>query len=126
MAKVVLSSSLHQRSSIRSVYATFTFPFVSVKKQVNFEKKSYCHSVTQPVRPNCSSFTWVRLTCGTAEARKFLVNTGDRMTLLLRNVSLRFPREDVTKIRNEKGKQGNREREKLRPAASQIHRVLDL
>ena len=40
MAKVVLSSSLHQRSSIRSVYATFTFPFVSVKKQVNFEKKA--------------------------------------------------------------------------------------
>ena len=126
MAKVVLSSSLHQRSSIRSVYATFTFPFVSVKKQVNFEKKSYCHSVTQPVRPNWSSFTWVRLTCGTAEARKFLVNTGDRMTLLLRNVSLRFPRENDTKIANGKGEQGNRERKKLLPAASQIRRVLDL
>ena len=90
------------------------------------KKKRYCDSVTEPVRPNCSSFTWVRLTCRTAEARKFLVNTGDRMTLLLRNVSLRFPREDVTKIRNEKGEQGNREREKLLPAASQIRRVLDL
>ena len=71
-------------------------------------------------------FTRVRLTCGTAEARKFLVNTGDRMTLLSRNVSLRFPRENDTKIGNGKGKQGNREREKLLPAASQIHRVLDL
>lgn len=97
------------------------FLLFRLKDEANFEKKkkkSYCHSVTEPVRPNCSSFTWVRLTCKTAEARKFLVNTGDRMTLLLRNVSLRFPREDVTKIRNEKGEQGNREREKLLPAAS--------
>ena len=48
------------------------------------------------------------------------------MTLLLRNISLRFPRENDTKIANGKGEQGNREREKLLPAASQIRRVLDL
>ena len=107
------------------------FLLFRLKDEANFEKKktkkkSYCHSVTEPVRPNSSSFTRVRLTCGTAEARKFFVNTGDRMTLLLRNVSLRFPRENDTKIRNGKGEQGNREREKLVPAASQIRRVLDL
>ena len=106
------------------------FLLFRLKDEANFEKKkkkkSYCHSVTEPVRPNCSSFTRVRLTCRTAEARKFLVNTGDRMTLLLRNVSLRFPRKNDTKIGNGKGEQGNREREKLLPAASQIRRVLDL
>ena len=33
------SSSLLQRSSTRSVYVTFTFPFVSVKRQSKQKKK---------------------------------------------------------------------------------------
>ena len=43
VARVILSSCLHQRSSTRSVYVTFTFPFGSVKDEADFEKKN-CHS----------------------------------------------------------------------------------
>ena len=39
VARVILSSCLHQRSSTRSVYVTFTFPFGSVKDEADFEKK---------------------------------------------------------------------------------------
>ena len=39
VARVVLSSCLHQRSSTRSVYVTFTFPFGSFKDEADFEKK---------------------------------------------------------------------------------------
>ena len=43
VARVVLSSCLHQPSTTRSVYVTFTFPFGSVKD--DFEtKKENCHS----------------------------------------------------------------------------------
>ena len=44
VARVVLSSCLHQRSSTRSVYVTFTFPFGSFKDEADFEKKKNCHS----------------------------------------------------------------------------------
>jgi len=36
VARVVLSSCLHQRSSTRSVYVTFTFPCGSFKDEANF------------------------------------------------------------------------------------------
>ena len=44
VARVILSSCLHQRSSTRSVYVTFTFPFGSVKDEADFEKIKNCHS----------------------------------------------------------------------------------
>ena len=39
VARVVLSSCLHQPSTTRSVYVTFTFPFGSVKDDFENKKK---------------------------------------------------------------------------------------
>ena len=84
---IFFTSTVINKISLCYFYSSFNLFRLKDEANLKKKKKSYCHSVTEPVRPNCSSFTRVRLTCGTEEARKFLVNTGDRMTLLLRNVS---------------------------------------
>ena len=53
MAKVLLSSCLHQQLSTRSVYVTFTFPFCSVKDEASFGKKANVIASLSLLDPAC-------------------------------------------------------------------------